>query len=310
MVFSIQSTWGYKNNKSEWSGMIGELTKKEADIGGTPLFLTSDRVSVIDYIAMTTPTKSKFVFRQPKLSYITNVFTLPFKTSVWISSVALVIIISTGLYLVAKWETHKYKKLEIQQEEFIEPKFLSAFFMAFSAVCQQGTNTIPHTISGRIMTIILFTSLMFLYVSYSANIVALLQSSSTSIQTLNDLLHSRVQVGVDDTVFNRFYFPNATEPIRRAIYLQKVIPSGQAPRYFPIEEGVKMMRQGLFAFHMETGAGYKLVGETFLENEKCDLQEFQFLEVPDPWLAIQKNSSYKEMLKIGYITATPIYSNL
>ncbi|KAK9730319.1 Ligand-gated ion channel [Popillia japonica] len=301
MLFSIQATWGYKNNKSEWSGMIGELTRKEADIGGTPLFLTIDRVSLIDYIAMTTSTKSKFVFRQPKLSYITNVFTLPFKTEVWISSVTLVIIISIGLYLVAKWESQKYKKLEIEHEEFIEPKFISAFFMAFGAACQQGTNTMPHTISGRIITIILFTSLMFLYASYSANITTswCRRSSSTSIQTLSDLLHSRLQVGVDDTVFNRFYFPNATEPIRRAIYLQKVIPSGQAPRYFQIEEGVKMMRQGLFAFHMETGAGYKLVGETFLENEKCDLQEIQFLEVPDPWLAIQKNSSYKEMLKIG-----------
>lgn len=100
--------------------------------------------------------------------------------------------------------------LQIQKDEFIEPKFLSAFFMAFSAVCQQGSNTIPHTISGRIITIILFTSLMFLYASYSANIVALLQASSTSIQTLSDLLHSRLQVGVDDTVFNRFYFPVRT----------------------------------------------------------------------------------------------------
>lgn len=79
--------------------------------------------------------------------------------------------------------------------------------MAFGAVCQQGSNYIPRTIPGRIATIMLFTSLMFLYSSYSANIVALLQSSSTSIQTLDDLLHSRLQVGVDDTVFNRFYFP-------------------------------------------------------------------------------------------------------
>ncbi|GLV44369.1 Ionotropic receptor 75d [Carabus blaptoides fortunei] len=50
---------------------------------------------------------------------------------------------------------------------------------------------------------------------------------------------------------------------------------------------------------MEGGSGYKIVGETFYEHEKCDLQEISFLQVPDPWLAIQKNSSYKEMLKIG-----------
>lgn len=88
--------------------------------------------------------------------------------------------------------------------------------------------------------------------------------------------------------------------MRKALYEQKVAPKGQPPRFFPIEEGVRKMREGLFAFHMETGAGYKIVGETFLEHEKCGLQEIQFLQVSDPWLAIQKNSSYKEMLKIGF----------
>ena len=59
--------------------------------------------------------------------------------------------------------------------------------------------------------------------------------------------------------------------------------------------------QGLFAFHMETGVGYKVVGEVFHENEKCGLQEIQYLQVIDPWLAVQKNSSYKEMFKIGSV---------
>lgn len=79
--------------------------------------------------------------------------------------------------------------------------------LSLGAVCQQGAAAIPFCVPGRITTIMLFTSLMFLYTSYSANIVALLQSSSNSIQTLEDLLKSRLQIGVDDTVFNRFYFP-------------------------------------------------------------------------------------------------------
>lgn len=52
---------------------------------------------------------------------------------------------------------------------------------------------------------------------------------------------------------------------------------------------------------METGVGYKVVGEVFHENEKCGLQEIQYLQVIDPWLAVQKNSSYKEMFKIGLV---------
>lgn len=89
----------------------------------------------------------------------------------------------------------------------MKDSFSDVVILVVGAVCQQGAHVIPYTIAGRIIIIMLFVSLMFLYTSYSANIVALLQSSSTSIQTLNDLLNSRLQVGVDDTVFNHFYFP-------------------------------------------------------------------------------------------------------
>jgi hypothetical protein len=47
---------------------------------------------------------------------------------------------------------------------------------------------------------------MFLYASFSANIVALLQSPSNKIKTLTDLHNSRLEFGVDDTIFNHFYF--------------------------------------------------------------------------------------------------------
>lgn len=52
-----------------------------------------------------------------------------------------------------------------------------------------------------------FLILMFLFASYSANIVALLGAPSSKIKTLEDFLNSRLKMGADDTVFNRFYFP-------------------------------------------------------------------------------------------------------
>jgi hypothetical protein len=49
-------------------------------------------------------------------------------------------------------------------------------------------------------------AVIFLYTSYSACIVVLLQSSTTSIRTLNDLLHSGLTLGAHDVVFNRYFF--------------------------------------------------------------------------------------------------------
>lgn len=71
---------------------------------------------------------------------------------------------------------------------------------------KKSKNVCVFSVPGRFATLILFITLMFMYVCYSANIVALLQTSSNSIKTLEDLLSSRIPLGVDDTVFNHFFF--------------------------------------------------------------------------------------------------------
>ncbi|XP_056633934.1 ionotropic receptor 75a-like [Diorhabda sublineata] len=298
--FSFVSSWGYKMNDSHWNGMLGCLERKEADIGGTALFFVADRLDVIEYIAMVTPTKSKFVFRAPKLSYVTNVFTLPFDRQVWISTFFLVILIGLLINYILKWEIYKKKSENETSYALQKVDQVEVALISFGAVCQQSSTVIPTSIPGRITTILLFISLMFLYTSYSANIVALLQSSSSGIRTLEDLLKSRLQIGVFDTVYNRHYFPKAKGAVRRAIYEQKVAPRGQKDHFMPLEEGVRKIREGLFAFHMETGVGYKVIGEIYQEYEKCDLQEIQYYDFTDPHIAIQKNSPYRKLFKIGF----------
>lgn len=94
-------------------------------------------------------------------------------------------------------------------------------------------------------------------------------------------------------------FQHQTEPTRRAIYEKKVLQKDGSMIMFPLEQGVNRIREGLFAFHMELGAGYKFVSETFFEHEKCTLKELQFYELIDPWYSIQQNSSLKEIIKIA-----------
>lgn len=69
--------------------------------------------------------------------------------------------------------------------------------------------------------------------------------------------------------------------------------------FLPLEKGVALLRKGLYGFHFETGPGYKLISETFNEDEKCGLQEISYLQMIDPYFAIQKNSTLKEIVKIG-----------
>lgn len=71
-----------------------------------------------------------------------------------------------------------------------------------------------------------------------------------------------------------------------------------------LAEGVARIRKGLFAQYFEVGPAYKLISDTFTEFEKCDLVEIAFLQLQDPHNAVQKNSSYKEFVKIGYVLSS------
>uniref|UniRef100_A0A182Y0V0 Ionotropic glutamate receptor C-terminal domain-containing protein n=1 Tax=Anopheles stephensi TaxID=30069 RepID=A0A182Y0V0_ANOST len=302
--YSRVTTWGYYNTTTGmWDGMIGELVHDVADLGASPLFFTTDRIAVIEYLAMTSETRSKFIFRSPKLSYTENVFVLPFDNKVWICVIG-VIVTSSVLLLVTLWVEWRIAHAESDLPPLPDASTMSAslrdtLLMMYGASCQQGSSVLPRSCSSRTITMLTFTVLMFLYASYSANIVALLQSPSTKIQTLEDLLASRLKFGVHDTVFNRHYFTHATEPTRKALYEQKIRRPYGPDAFIALEQGIDRIRHGLYAFHVEQGVGYKVISETYQEDEKCGLQEIQYLQVVDPYYAIQKNSSYKEMVKIG-----------
>lgn len=77
--------------------MVGDLLNDKADIGATGLFFTPDRVSMLEYISMTSDASMGFVFRSPKLSYTNNIYLLPFDRLLWMCLLLLVFVIAICL---------------------------------------------------------------------------------------------------------------------------------------------------------------------------------------------------------------------
>lgn len=131
----------------------------------------------------------------------------------------------------------------------------------------------PRSTTTRIIVFMGLLAALNLYSAYTANIVALLQSTTSSINTLSHLLDSPLTLGVHDTVYNRHYFRAFRDPVRRAIYEEKV-ENSRKNNWFKLEEGIQRMRKdGQFAFHVEKYSGYKVIQNTFEEVEKCGFQE-------------------------------------
>lgn len=87
--YNIVNTWGYGDMRypKKLKGMMGHLSRKEIDIGGTISFITPDRLPFIDYLSCPIEVKLAFVLRDPPLTYVKNIYYLPF-TGVCIDSLS------------------------------------------------------------------------------------------------------------------------------------------------------------------------------------------------------------------------------
>lgn len=122
-----------------------------------------------------------------------------------------------------------FQSLEIEDADAIlKTDWNHVSTVILGTTCQQGYEVPFYTVSGRMVLIIALLVLMFLhsrwvcfiiillkplvnthifyYYSFSANIVGLIQSPSTRIRNLTDLLESRIKLAHDDTEYDRYYF--------------------------------------------------------------------------------------------------------
>ncbi|RZC40452.1 glutamate receptor 3-like, partial [Asbolus verrucosus] len=310
--FIERKSWGYKHQNATYydGGMFGDIQNGTAEIAGTVAFYTFGRMEVVDYISVTTPSDMKFILRAPPLSYINNLFTLPFEINVWYGLYLITGFTIILLYVIVIYES-KYKESfkKANNVENIKPTFVDVIMLQIGAITQQGSEAEPKSSSGRIAVFIVFLVLMFMYTAYAANIVVLLQSTSNSFQTVQDLLYSKINLGVEDIVYSKYYFENQQEPIRKAIYEQKIAPKDQKPNFFSVQDGIRKMRNEFFAFHIETTSGYKVVMDTFQEHEKCGLIEIDYLNTLWPSISVRKRSAHKEIVKVGNFTIALVIAN-
>lgn len=167
----------------------------------------------------------------------------------------------------------------------------------WGAVCQQGTFHIIPTISGRIVVLTTFLAFLAIFTSYSANIVALLQSPGGSIKTIEDLINSPLQMSIQEAGYTRYYYFETNNSQLERLYETKVKPQGDKGWIYIAFDGIERMRTELLAFQVETKAAYKAIANTFTEPEKCTLSELRSIELPLTTFLVERHSPYKELFK-------------
>ncbi|XP_055854899.1 uncharacterized protein LOC129918411 [Episyrphus balteatus] len=277
--------WGWKKPNGSFDGLMGRFQRYELDFSQNAIFMRLDRVAVVHFVVETFRIRAGIMFRQPPLSAVANIFALPFNYDVWIA--VLVFMIFTALIM----------SIELAFSPLLTGMdFWDCIVFVWGAMCQQGFNvTIPNR-SARILVFTTFVTTLFLFTSFSANIVALLQSPSEAIGTLGDLGQSPLEIGVQDTVYNKIFFNESTDPVTRTLFQKKIQPKGDNV-YMRPHMGMEKVRTGLFAYQVELQAGYQVISDTYAETEKCGLKELEPFKLPILAIPVRKNFPYKELFR-------------
>lgn len=113
--------------------------------------MSIDRITYLEYLTQTISIPIGFVFRSPPISYVSNIYYLPFTGIVWLCSIALVILCTfiTSLTIVFRFSS----------DDDIKNMNTSDYFLfAIASVCQMGTEVFTKVLSTRISMVSLQTN--------------------------------------------------------------------------------------------------------------------------------------------------------
>ncbi|CAD7080430.1 unnamed protein product [Hermetia illucens] len=277
--------FGWRRPNGSFDGMVGKLQRNEVDFGNVAIFMRLDRIPIVDFAADTIRVRACIMFRQPPLSAVTNIFALPFTGEVWFAILLFLVTTIIALKVLVSYATTP-----------VNMNFMDCVDFAWGAMCQQGFYVDVVSRSGRILVFTTFVTALFLFTSFSANIVALLQSPSETIKSLYELALSPLELGVQDTVYNKIYFKETTDPVTKFLFEKKISPKGDAVFMRP-EIGIKRMRKQLFAYQVESQAAYQIISDTYSEPEKCGLKELEPFQLPPMSIPMRKDFPYKELFR-------------
>ncbi|XP_051154126.1 ionotropic receptor 75a-like isoform X2 [Leptopilina boulardi] len=291
------TNWGYLVNGT-YTGIMGDMAKGIVDIGATPFMFLKDRLDICEFTVQTYIAKGGLMFRHPKKNAIKNSFLKPFEEKVWWLMILTMILFWILIIVTAKVE-QKYSEDFKMKKPLIT---LDSALDVMGSTCLQDCFEIPRFYSGRIVYITLFVWGFLMSQYYSASIVGSLLAEPTKfINTIEDLANSDLEVGVEDVGYIRNFFATTNDPHVIKLYNKKIAPNEKrkTANYLKAHEGLRRVKHGGFAFQIESGTAYKIIDDTFTEEEICELVVILMVPTEHLATATAKNSPFKKMVTYG-----------
>uniref|UniRef100_A0A336MC91 CSON013544 protein n=1 Tax=Culicoides sonorensis TaxID=179676 RepID=A0A336MC91_CULSO len=183
---------------------------------------------------------------------------------------------------------------------------MDSILTLLAAVCQQGLAKSYQTYSSRWFYIVMLIFGFLIYQFYSASIVsALLMEKPKTIKTLRNLIDSPLELYIDNTLYMKNYFTRTTDPESIELYNKKIVVFNKITKenelhYTNLDEGLKLIKNGPFAFHIQDNMAYRVIANTFTETQICDMSEIEMMQPQHMQLVVRKLSPFRKIMTLSF----------
>uniref|UniRef100_A0A3Q4BNM5 Glutamate receptor n=1 Tax=Mola mola TaxID=94237 RepID=A0A3Q4BNM5_MOLML len=252
--------YGAPEPNGSWTGMVGELINRKADLAVAGFTITSEREKVIDFSKPFMTLGISILYRVHlgrKPGYFS--FLDPFSPAVWLFMLLAYLAVSCVLFLAARlspYEWYNPHPCLRERRDILENQYTlgNSLWFPVGGFMQQGSEIMPRALSTRCVSGVWWAFTLIIISSYTANLAAFLtvQRMEAPIESPDDLAdQTNIQYGTIHGGSTMTFFMNSRYQSYQRMwnYMYSKQPSVFVKS---TEEGIARVLNSKYAFLMES----------------------------------------------------------
>ncbi|XP_051722133.1 glutamate receptor ionotropic, kainate 5-like isoform X2 [Ctenopharyngodon idella] len=252
--------YGAPEPNGSWTGMVGELINRKADLAVAAFTITSEREKVIDFSKPFMTLGISILYRVHigrKPGYFS--FLDPFSPAVWLFMLLAYLAVSCVLFLSARlspYEWYNPHPCLRERRDLLENQYTlgNSLWFPIGGFMQQGSEIMPRALSTRCVSGVWWAFTLIIISSYTANLAAFLtvQRMEVPIESPDDLAdQTNIQYGTIHGGSTMTFFMNSRYQTYQRMwnYMYSKQPSVFVKS---TEEGIARVLNSKYAFLLES----------------------------------------------------------
>ncbi|KAK9527104.1 hypothetical protein VZT92_015765 [Zoarces viviparus] len=296
--------YGAPEPNGSWTGMVGELINRKADLAVAGFTITSEREKVIDFSKPFMTLGISILYRVNlgrKPGYFS--FLDPFSPAVWLFMLLAYLAVSCVLFLAARlspYEWYNPHPCLRERRDVLENQYTlgNSLWFPVGGFMQQGSEIMPRALSTRCVSGVWWAFTLIIISSYTANLAAFLtvQRMVAPIESPDDLAdQTNIQYGTIHGGSTMTFFMNSRYQTYQRMWNYM---NSKQPSVFvkSTEEGIARVLNSKYAFLMESTMN------EYYRSLNCNLTQIGgLLDTKGYGIGMPLGSPYRDEITLGIL---------